>query len=141
MTFWIQGALLTGALVCACISDVRTHVVSDWIWIIILFSGLIGIQLQNLPGMLTGGTAVLGIHLVAALVLGERALGGADIKISAAGAFLLGGMRGLYALILGLTLAVIIVPLTRLIHRQKDKTPFPLVPFLAIGILTVYWFL
>ena len=62
----------------------------------------------------------------------------ADIKLSAAGAFLLGWQKGLAALILGLTLSLIVVPVARRIRHEDNRKAFPLVPFLAVGIMTAF---
>ena len=55
---------------------------------------------------------------------------------AAAGAFLLGWRRGLFALILGLALSVIVMPVVRKIRHEDSRKAFPLVPFLAAGIMT-----
>ena len=141
MTTVLKGILLAGVLLYAAVRDIRTHEVPDWVWAAVAGIGLIGIHLQDLPGMIFSAAAVLLIQIPAAVMMKDRALGGADIKISAAGAFLLSGMRGLYALILGMALAVIIVPLIRRIRRQKEKQPFALVPYLAAGIMAVFLFM
>ncbi|MBR3991370.1 MAG: prepilin peptidase, partial [Clostridia bacterium] len=65
-------------------------------------------------------------------------IGGADIKLSAAGAFLLGWQKGLAALILGLTLSLIVVPIVRRIRHEDSRKAFALVPFLAVGIMTAH---
>ena len=57
--------------------------------------------------MILGGVLVGAVMLVP-LLTGNRTLGGADIKCSAACAFLLGLKRGLIGLTAGLLLAVII---------------------------------
>lgn len=73
-----------------------------------------------------------------AVIMKDKAIGGADIKISAAAAFLLGSFRGLAALISGLLLAVTVMPAVKRIRKEENDVPFPLVPFLAAGIITVY---
>ena len=133
-----QGILFAGFLTCGSISDLRTHTVPDWVWMGVAGSALIGMKLSSLPSMLLGAAAVLLIEVPLAVVMKDRAIGGADIKLSAAGAFLLGWRRGLAALILGLLLFVVIIPLVRLIRHEKQDKAFPLVPFLAAGQLAVY---
>ena len=151
-----QGILFAGFLICGSISDLRTHTVPDWVWMGIAGSALIGMRLSSLPSIcntpqaycseivrgtisgLLGAAVVLLIEVPLAVAMKDRAIGGADIKISAAGAFLLGWRRGLAALILGLLLFVVIIPLVRLIRHEKQDKAFPLVPFLAAGQLAVY---
>ena len=137
-THIVQGTLLAGFLLYGSISDIRTHTVPDWVWMGVAGSALIGLELSSLPSMLLGAAAVLLIEVPLAVSMRDRAIGGADIKISAAGAFLLGWRRGLAALILGLILAILIVSIVRLIRHDKRDRPFPLVPLLAAGQLVLY---
>ena len=135
----IQGILYTGFLTFGSISDIRTHTVPDWVWMGIAGTALIGMKLSSLPSMLLGAAAVLLIEVPLAVAMKDRAIGGADIKISAAGAFLLGWRRGLAALIAGLMLSIFIMPVVRAIRHEKQDTRFALVPFLAAGQLALYY--
>lgn len=135
----IQGILYTGFLTFGSISDIRTHTVPDWVWMGIAGTALIGMKLSSLPSMLLGAAAVFLIEVPLAVAMKDRAIGGADIKISAAGAFLLGWRRGLAALIAGLMLSIFIMPVVRAIRHEKQDTRFALVPFLAAGQLALYY--
>ena len=135
----IQGILYTGFLTFGSISDIRTHTVPDWVWMGIAGTALIGMKLSSLPSMLLGAAAVLLIEVPLAVAMKDRAIGGADIKISAAGAFLLGWRKGLAALIAGLMLSILILPVIRAIRHEKQDTRFALVPFLAAGQLVLYY--
>ena len=135
----IQGILYTGFLTFGSISDIRTHTVPDWVWMGVAGTALIGMKLSSLPSMLLGAAAVLLIEVPLAIAMKDRAIGGADIKISAAGAFLLGWRKGLAALIVGLTLSILIMPVVRVIRHEKQDTRFALVPFLAAGQLALYY--
>ena len=134
----IQGTLLAGVLLYGSISDIRTHTVPDWVWMGVAAVSFIGFHLSRFPSMLMGAAAVLLIEVPLAIRMKDRAIGGADIKLSAAGAFLLGWRRGLSALILGLLLAVIVMPIVRKVRHEAGDKPFALVPFLAVGIMTAY---
>ena len=135
----IQGILYTGFLTFGSISDIRTHTVPDWVWMGVAGTALIGMKLSSLPSMLLGAAAVLLIEVPLAVAMKDRAIGGADIKISAAGAFLLGWRKGLAALIVGLTLSILIMPVVRAIRHEKQDTRFALVPFLSAGQLALYY--
>ena len=128
----IQGILYTGFLTFGSISDIRTHTVPDWVWMGVAGTALIGMKLSSLPSMLLGAAAVLLIEVPLAVAMKDRAIGGADIKISAAGAFLL-------ALIAGLMLSILIMPVVRAIRHEKQDTRFALVPFLSAGQLALYY--
>ena len=134
----VRGILLAGLLIYGSIHDIRTHTMPDWVWMGVAGAGFIGCRLHDLPSMLLGAAAVLLIEVPLAVLLKDRAIGGADIKLSAAGAFLLGWQKGLAALILGLTLSLIIVPIVRRIRHEDNRKAFALVPFLAVGIMTAY---
>ena len=133
-----QGILLAGLLIYGSIHDIRTHTMPDWVWMGVAATALLGLKLSFLPSMLLGAAAVLLIEVPMAILHGERAMGGADIKLSAAGAFLLGWRKGLFALILGLTLSLIVVPIARRIRHEDNRKAFALVPFLAVGIFAVF---
>ena len=135
----IQGILYTGFLTFGSISDIRTHTVPDWVWMGVGGTALIGMKLSSFPSMLLSAAAVLLIEVPLAVAMKDRAIGGADIKISAAGAFLLGWRKGLAALIVGLTLSILIVPVVRAIRHEKQDTRFALVPFLSAGQLVLYY--
>ena len=135
----IQGILYTGFLTFGSVSDIRTHTGPDWVWMGLAVSAIIGMKLSSLPSMLLGAAAVLLIEVPLAVAMKDRAIGGADIKISAAGAFLLGWRKGLAALIVGLTLSILIMPVVRAIRHEKQDTRFALVPFLSAGQLVLYY--
>ena len=132
----VRGILLAGLLLYGSVHDIRTHTMPDWVWMGIAGISFLGIRLCDLPSMLLGAAAVLLIEVPLAVLLKDRAIGGADIKLSAAGAFLLGWQKGLAALILGLTLSLIVVPIVCRIRHEDSRKAFPLVPFLAVGIMT-----
>ena len=132
----VRVILLAGLLLYGSIHDIRTHTMPDWGWMGVAGTALLGMKLSALPSMLLGAAAVLLIEVPLAVLLKDRAIGGADIKLSAAGAFLLGWQKGLTALILGLMLSLIIVPVARRIRHEDNRKAFPLVPFLAAGIMT-----
>ena len=132
----VRGILLAGLLLYGSIHDIRTHTMPDWVWMGVAGTALLGMKLSALPSMLLGAATVLLIEVPLAVLLKDRAIGGADIKLSAAGAFLLGWQKGLAALILGLTLSLIVVPIVRRIRHEDNRKAFPLVPFLAVGIMT-----
>ena len=134
----VRGILLAGLLLYGSIHDIRTHTMPDWVWLGVAGTALLGMKLSALPSMLLGALAVLVIEVPLAVMLKDRAIGGADIKLSAAGAFLLGWQRGLAALILGLALSLIVIPVVRRIRHEDNRKAFPLVPFLAVGIMTAY---
>lgn len=72
-------------------------------------------------------------------LLSRKALGGADIKLSVALAFLLGWERGLAALIAGLLGAVIVMSIIQTVRKKRKKQPFALIPFLSVAAMAVFF--
>jgi leader peptidase (prepilin peptidase)/N-methyltransferase len=134
----VKGMLLTLILLYASLSDLKYRKVPNCISLMLLILSFVGFDIGNLGSMLLGA-AVVFIPVVAATVLTPtRPIGGADIKISTALAFLLGLERGLLALIVGLLLAVVVHLLSDRVTGRDPKQPFPLVPYLWIGATLAY---
>ena len=134
----LKFLILLGILLYASIKDLREHEVPDTVWKLIAVLGLVNISVRDLPSMLLGAVLVFLPQIIPALIDTEKAMGGADIKISTACAFLLGAGRGLAAFIIGLTLFVIVVPILRKIRHEENGEPFPMVPFLSVGTIAAY---
>lgn len=134
----LKFLILLGILLYASIKDMREHEVPNTVWKLIVMLGLVNISLRDLPSMLLGAALVFLPQIIPAVINTEKAMGGADIKISTACAFLLGAGRGLAAFIIGLTLFVIVVPIIRRIRKLPKNEPFPMVPFLSGGTIAAY---
>ena len=134
----LKFLILLGILLYASIKALREHEVPDTVWKLITMLGLVNIGLRDLPSMLLGAALVFLPQIIPAVINTEKAMGGADIKISTACAFLLGAGRGLAAFIIGLTLFVIVVPIIRRIRKLPKNEPFPMVPFLSVGTIAAY---
>ena len=134
----LKGMILTLILLYASLSDLKYRKVPNCISLMLLILSFVGFDIGNLGSMLLGA-AVVFIPVVAATVLTPtRPIGGADIKISTALAFLLGLERGLLALIVGLLLAVVVHLLSDRVTGRDQKQAFPLVPYLWIGATLAY---
>ena len=131
----LKFLILLGSLLYASIRDLREHEVPNTVWKLIAVLGLVNISVRDLPSMLLGAALVFLPQIIPAVINMEKAMGGADIKISTACAFLLGVKRGLAAFIIGLTLFVIVVPILRKIRHEENGEPFPMMPFLAVGTI------
>lgn len=133
----LKGIILLQILLYASVSDIQTHEVKDFISVLIFITGFIGVTLSDIPMMLLSGLAIGGVLLICAMVSGNR-LGGADVKLSAACAFLLGFSKSIAGLVIGLFVSVIV---NLIIQKQKKSKnqPFPLVPYLSIGFMLMYF--
>ena len=131
----VRGIILCLILLYSSYSDIRIRECSDYLHLMIVIAAFIGCKATELPAMILGGVLVGAVMLVP-LLTGNRTLGGADIKCSAACAFLLGLKRGLIGLTAGLLLAVIINGIKN--RKKKDKS-FPLLPYLSVGFTAAYF--
>lgn len=108
--------------------DMATHTVPDYVHILILSVGLIEVQFA--PALL--GFGLVPLPFLAAALLKEGSIGGADIKLMAACGFVMGARRGYVAMLIGLALAVLFQK-----AYGKGEEGFALVPYLAAGCLLV----
>lgn len=128
-----KGIILSLILMCASYQDIKTHECDDFIHPMILIAGLIGLDFRSLPGMIFSAGVVL-IIMIGTACMTHSEIGGADIKISAACAFLLGIKSGLFGLIVGLAIAVIVN-----LFKKNKKEKFPMIPYLAAGFTVAYF--
>ena len=127
---FIRWGLLGVLLLAASRRDLRTGECPDCLHLMIALSGLIGVSPRALPGMLAAGLIPGGLCLLAGL-LSKGRLGGADIKLSTACGFFLGGWGGLIGLGIGALSAIA----GELIKGNK-KQGFPLIPYLSLGFMS-----
>lgn len=136
--FTIRALTLFLILFYASAEDILHREVPDFVSVMILILAASDISVTSFGDMVLGFLAVFVPQIVIAILFPKKTIGGADIKISSCSAFLLGVEKGVLALIIGLTIAVIVMTvMSKLKHRDKNE-PFPLVPFLAVGILSAY---
>ena len=138
----LQGIFLMFVLLYASWSDLTSHTVDDYISVIILALGLASIPTLGIGSMLLGVGIVVLPQIIMALIPSCKPLGGADLKISAALAFLLGWERGIAAFILGLLLSVIFMNIYNKLNRsyKGEEHPFALVPFLSVAAMVLFIF-
>ena len=134
----VKGMILALLLLYASLSDLKTRRVSDCVSIMIFILSLVGFEAENLPSMLIGAMIVFIPQFALAIIRPSRACGGADLKISTALAFMLGAGKGVFALIVGMLLAVIVMAIYNKVNAKDQKEAFPLVPFLSVGAMIAY---
>ena len=134
----VKGMILTLILLYASMSDFKKREVPDWIWVMILILSFVNFQSDHLSSMITGAVVAFIPQLATNMINPGRPIGGADIKISTAMAFLLGAWKGIFALVVGLLLAIVTTAVTNKVKNQDQKASFPLVPYLWIGATIAY---
>ena len=134
----IQGVFLLLVLLYASCSDLTDHTVDDYVWVIVLALALMNLRTVGLASMLVGAFFVFIPQFLIALIPPHKTLGGADIKLSTALAFLLGWQRGLAAYIVGLFLAITIMCIVNKVRKNKENKAFALVPFLSVAAMALF---
>ena len=138
----VQGIFLMFVLMYATWSDLTSHTVDDYVPIIIFALGVASMTTVGLSSMLFGAFAVFVPQIVMALIPKCKPLGGADLKISTALAFLLGWERGIIGFVAGLLIAVIYMAIYNKVKKNdiKEEKAFALVPFLSIAAMALFMF-
>lgn len=133
----VKGIIFLQILLYASVSDIQTHEVKDFVSVLIFVTGFIGTNVMDVSTKLLSGFVIGGMLLFCAMA-SKNKLGGADVKISAACAFVLGLQKGIAGLVIGLFLAII----CNIYFSHKSKTKgraFPLVPYLSVGFMAMYF--
>ena len=138
----VQGIFLLFVLMYATWSDLTSHTVDDYVPIIIFALGVASMTTIGLSSMLFGAFAVFVPQIVMALIPKCKPLGGADLKISTALAFLLGWERGIIGFVAGLLIAVVYMAIYNKVKKTdtKEEKAFALVPFLSIAAMALFMF-
>lgn len=143
----IQGALFTTISCYMAMVDAKLHLVSDYFVLAIFGISLITV----IPALIDGYYMYCLWKLIAAIVLPiplligtivdkNGGIGGGDIKFVSAASFLLGVNKGIYGLILGLLVAIIIqLVIINIKKLDKKKTRFALIPYLAFSYVIFYF--
>ncbi len=115
--------------------DIKKRIVPTHVHILLLLTGLLNVSLLSFAGY---AIAFLPIFLVA---VAKGGIGGGDVKLAGMCGFIMQGMNGLLGIMFGMVIAILIVPLKKLLKKEKINTPFALVPYLSIGCFLVTLFL
>lgn len=124
----VKGILFLFILLISSSGDLKIRECDDYIHLMIVIAAFIGTEIKQIPGMILSGIFVM-IIMLASVILAKGKMGGADIKLSSACAFLLGIQKGLTGLFIGLLLAIVI----NLIKGKNKNNGFPLIPYLSFG--------
>lgn len=131
----LKGIVISLIFILSSFEDVKTRECDDFLHVMIVIAAFIGTGMTALPGMIISAVFVFAVMVGTILITGVE-IGGADIKMAAACAFLLGVRRGLLGLIFGLILAVIFNIFK---NRKNKKAGFPMIPYLAVGFMTAFF--
>ena len=133
----VRGIIFCLILVFSSYSDIKTRESDDYLAVMIALTAFIGIKVSDIPFMLLSAVLITLPMLLIVIVCNGKSIGGADVKLSAACAFLLGVTKGFVGLIAGLTIGIIV---NLIIQTRKNKAEgFPLIPYLAAGFMTAFF--
>lgn len=138
----VQGVFLMFVLMYATWSDLTSHTVDDYVPLLVFALGVSSMTTVGLGSMLFGAFAVFVPQIVMSLIPNCKPLGGADLKLSTALAFLLGWERGIIGFVAGLLIAVIYMAIYNRVKKTetKEEKAFALVPFLSIAAMVLFMF-
>lgn len=135
----VKGLILELILFYASLSDLGKREVPNCVSVMIFILAFVGFDSSRLPSMLIGAAAVFLPQILISAILPKKGLGGADIKISTALAFLFGVEKGIFALIVGLLVGVVVELILRKLKKVGKDEAFPLVPFLGFGAMLAFY--
>lgn len=133
----LQGMFFSFLLMAASYTDIKRREIPDIICMLIALTSLLKFNFINLLGI------VISIPFLISAVLVENSIGGGDIKLTASVGIVLGFWKGIYGLIIGLSMLVLfyflLVLISKIMKRQVARNlPMPLAPFLGIGFMIIY---
>lgn len=134
----LQGVLFSSLLLAASYTDIKRREIPDTVCVLLVLTGFLKFSYLNLLGIFVA------LPFLIAAMLKEKSIGGGDIKLTATVGFVLGFWKGIYGLIIGLTLLIlfyIMVKISSIIRKKQvvKNLSMPLAPFLGIGFLIMYF--
>ncbi len=134
----LQGVLFSSLLLAASYTDIKRREIPDTVCVLLVLTGFLKFSFQNLLGIFVA------LPFLIATMFKEKSIGGGDIKLTATVGLVLGFWKGIYGLIIGLTLLILFYIILRIssIIRKKQvakNLSMPLAPFLGIGFLIMYF--
>lgn len=132
----IRGIAFCLILLISSYSDIKTRECSDYLHVMILLAAFICRDVSELPGMILSALFIGGMMLLALLLGKGKSVGGADIKLSIACAFMLGLTQSTIGILTGMITAVIVNSVK---NRKNKQVGFPLIPYLAAGFMAAYF--
>lgn len=117
--------------------DIKTHEADDWIHFLLLITALIGKPLAQIPMSLVAALVTAGIMTLITMFVPGSGIGGADIKFTAAGAFLTTFEGSLWGLGLGSFVALLFNSPFRK-KKEGAMQGIPMLPYLSCSYILVY---
>ncbi len=129
---YIWFCAVSALLISIAVYDIRQHQIPDRLLLLLALSGL------SVPGLFSvshlAGALCVSLPLLIFGVLVPGSFGGGDVKLLAAGGWILGVRLAGRAFACGMFLAGVFCLILLLTGRAKRNTIIPLAPFLCAGI-------
>ena len=136
------AAAAVSALIAIFFIDLEHMIIPDSLNLVLGIAGLAAIFLDeytewydHLIGALVTLFLFLAVYYVSALVMKREGMGFGDVKMSCVIGLLLGWQRTILALVIGCTLASVVLLILRRIRGDEKNTEYPLGPFLSVGTM------
>ena len=132
--------LLGGVLLGISLEDVKKHKIRDGWILLLLFMGLCSAFVfpETRPAARIAGMFVVSVPMLACALIRRGTVGGGDIKLVAAGGFLLGTEGILWASFIGLLASLLTEAMKGRKEEALRKRKIPLGPFLSLGIFLIW---
>lgn len=132
------GMLLFFSLLYASMSDLTNHVLDDCVSVIVLSLSLSLLNPENIALTVIEALVILIPQIITAAISPDKAMGGADIKLSVSLAILLGPTKGILHYFIALLSSVIIMGITHVKKKDCQKKPFAFIPYLCVSALLLF---
>lgn len=130
-----RTVVLSGLFLYGSYGDIKTHEADDWIHFFILVTALIAKPFSEIPMALLSAFILGGVMALVAMFVRGAGIGGADIKFTAACAFLTNLQGGLLGLGLGTFIALLF---NSPFFKKRAEKGFPMLPYLSCSYILVY---
>lgn len=128
----IKTCLFLCVVIYASVLDVMTRIIPNRVYLLQILTGLICLDTQSLAGLIL---TAIPLCVTAAIF---RGFGGGDVKFGSLCGFILKGMNGWTALLIGAVVCLITVPIIRKVSGDPQKwRRVPLIPFFSVGAACV----
>lgn len=132
----IQTIILASIFSYISYGDIKTHEADDYLHIMVFICAMISLPEDQLLPRACGALILGLVMLLSTVIIPGTGIGGADIKFSAACAFLVPLDHLLLAFCLGLFLALIFnAPIFK---KKGEAQGFPMLPYLSVGFMLVF---
>ena len=140
LTVWTaKGIIFAWIMLFASVQDLSTREADDFLWVMLLILSLVNFSAYSIVSMLIGALVIFIPQMAIAMFGRIGGIGGADIKISTAAAFLLGFWSGIIGYIIGLISAIVFTLIRNKVKHITNDKSFALMPFLSVGLMIGYF--